>query len=158
MRKSRKPRSNNDKETVYNFSIIRLKSSGYISLDKLGTIDKILMTLKYYLDKNYRDEARMLKKIKDEQKRNERIFFLRKYLLDILRSTPTEAHDIKIQIDNSYLDILDDTISTGFKDYVIDVVKMNRNYFKFIKTPHPILKFNFKDNVFKDLVIGGEDE
>lgn len=145
-----KHKSKDTLESKYNFNIILLKSDGYVPLDKLGTIDKIRMAFKWYIDKSYREKAEKKRKLREEQIRYDKTYFLRKYIRDQLALIPTNAKDIKVQIDNYYLPVLDDVISTGFDEYVIEVVKMNPNYYRFIKKPHVVLKFNYAQNIFID--------
>lgn len=144
----RKIKEENKQDKRYNFSVIKLKTSDYIPLDKLGFVDKFLMAFRYYIDKNYKEKAMLEKQIRQEQLRSEKVFYLRRHIKNLLQTIPHDARDIKIQIDNFYLPVLEDVISSGFEEYVIEIVKMNPNYFKFVKKPHVVLKFNSIKDIF----------
>lgn len=141
-RKMNTQRTANKDKDRYEFSIIRVKTSDYVPLDRLNLVDKILMAFKWQYNTNYKEKQLQRKRIRLEQEHYNKVFYLRKYLKKLLQKVPSDATDIKIQIDNIYLSVLDEVLSTGFEEYRVEVIKMNYNYFRLVSNPHVMLKFN----------------
>lgn len=130
------------------YSIIRYSSSReLLPLGKLSNIEKIFMTLKYLYIKNFREQFLLNKKADIEKKRYNKTVTLRKFILNTL--SDNKGLTYVIQIDNNFLDILDDVIydTLELKDYIITPIKLNPNLKKYVSNPHILLEFKFKGGV-----------
>ena len=136
-----------------NYSILRKKSSEeLIPISKLDSItDKIGVTIKYIYNKHFKEQYELNKIAKKEKEHYNKTVVLRKFIIDTLKEL-NEAKVIVIQVDNTFLTVLDDVINgtLELKDYMITPIKMNTNYKKYIKNPHILLQITYKGGVIFD--------
>ena len=132
------------------YSILRYTTRELVPLYKLDLMGKISTTLKYLYIKNFKETIELSKRVALEKKYYNKSVVLKKFLIDTVRET--NANYMVVQIDNSYLDVLDDVLNGCLElaDYDIIPVKLNPNIRKFVKSPHPVLKIIYKGGVVID--------
>lgn len=132
------------------YSILRYTTRKLVPLYKLDLLGKISTTFKYLYIKNFKDTIELNKKIAAERKYYNKSVVLKKFLIDTIRNV--NANYIVVQIDNSYLDVLDDVLNNCIElsDYDIIPVKLNPNIRKFVRNAHPLLKIVYKGGVLID--------
>lgn len=128
---------------IVNFTIIRYKTSDYVPLNKIGFFGKIAVACRYLFDQKYKKERLLRQRQKQEEELLLKKIRLKKFILSSLEKVPSDSEEIILQIDKAFTDVLQNVLNTTaeLNSYYWEEIKINKNYLKFIKAPHKLIRF-----------------
>lgn len=128
---------------IVNYTVIRYKTSDYVPLNKIGFFGKIAVACRYLFDQKYKRERLLRQRQKQEEELLLKKIRLKKFILSSLEKIPSDSEEIILQIDKAFTDVLQIVLNTTaeLNSYYWEEIKINKNYLKFIKNPHKLIRF-----------------